>query len=38
MGNSDFYGLHEVIFRVVIVLCCCALFYSGNLSFCHYGK
>ena len=37
MRNSDFYGFHEVIFRVMTELCCCALLYAGNLAFCHYG-
>jgi len=38
MRNSDFCGLHEVIFRVLIELCCCASLYAGNLAFCLYGE
>ena len=36
--KSDFCGLHEVMFRVITELCCCASLYAGNLAFCVYGK
>jgi hypothetical protein len=38
MRNCDFCGFHEVIFCVMIELCCCALLYAGNLAFCIYEK